>query len=160
MILATHALAGAAVAELFPQHPVLGFFAGFVSHFVLDAIPHQDYYLESLVHKRNINAVDMEIGPAFMRDLMKMSLDLAIGFTGVWFLFSRFHHPLLAGIAGGIGGVLPDAFQFLYFKFRIGQSLQRFHTRIQESTLLENHFLVSLASQVILLSALYYFIVR
>jgi hypothetical protein len=160
MILATHALTGAAVAELFPQHPILGFFAGFVSHFIMDAIPHQDYRLESLVHKRNINAVDMEIGPAFMRDLIKIAFDCAVGFGLIWYLFSHAHASLFAPLWGAIGGVLPDAFQFVYFKFRIGQSLQRFHDRIQESTLLEGHLLISLATQMVLLAAVYYSLFR
>jgi len=41
MTLAAHVAVGAVIG-LATKNPVLGFFAGFVSHFVLDAIPHSD----------------------------------------------------------------------------------------------------------------------
>ena len=47
MTLATHAVVGAAAASLIPTHPFLGFIAGFVSHFAIDAIPHWEYSLAS-----------------------------------------------------------------------------------------------------------------
>ena len=47
MTLTTHAIFGAGLASLMPEHPVAAFIAGFASHFVLDAIPHWDYAILS-----------------------------------------------------------------------------------------------------------------
>ena len=48
MILTTHAIVGGALASLFPTHPITAIAAGFASHFVIDAIPHWDYPLQSI----------------------------------------------------------------------------------------------------------------
>ena len=46
MVLTSHVVVGAAVSSLVPGHPVAGFAVGFLSHYLLDMIPHRDY-LES-----------------------------------------------------------------------------------------------------------------
>ena len=45
LILATHAIVGAATASQIPNHPVIALLAGIASHFAIDAIPHWDYPL-------------------------------------------------------------------------------------------------------------------
>jgi hypothetical protein len=39
LILNTHAVVGAAIATLMPDHPGLAFLSGMASHFLIDAIP-------------------------------------------------------------------------------------------------------------------------
>jgi hypothetical protein len=51
VILSTHAVVGGAIASLIPGHPVLAFVIGVASHFAIDAIPHVDYPLYSIMVK-------------------------------------------------------------------------------------------------------------
>ena len=138
MILATHAIAGAALAAIMPDRPILAFTAGVASHFLLDAIPHWDYELRSKQEDKNnpLNN-DMIIGRDFWLDLIKLGADTFLGLGLGWLFFQSFfldHGALgfLTFVAGAIGGLLPDALQFAYFKLRPPAggwltTLQRFH---------------------------------
>lgn len=135
MILATHAIAGAALAAAMPDRPILAFTAGAASHFLLDAIPHWDYKLRSS-RKDEDNPLnnDIVIGRYFWFDLIKIGTDALLGLILSWLFFHSFFADhgqlgLLTFIAGAIGGLLPDALQFAYFKLRSPwlTALQRFH---------------------------------
>ena len=141
MTLAAHALVGAAAATAVPGRPLLAFLAGFVSHFVIDMIPHWDYQLGSYrADPRNPLNDDMVIGKSFAYDLVKIAVDIAIGLTLAFAIFRAAFPsvPLVAILAGAAGGIVPDALQFAYWKFRHEPltSLQRFHIKIQK----RNHF--------------------
>lgn len=161
MTLTTHAILGAAAAELFPQHAALAFSAAFLSHFVLDAIPHQDYNLESYVEDRSpahdVRKMDMIIGPAFWRDLKKIALDCLLGFALVAILFDSTDKILALALLGAVGGVLPDALQFIFFKFKHQPllALEKFHVRIQEHRFPVRSFRFSLAMQFCLVLLVY-----
>jgi hypothetical protein len=133
MILATHAIVGAALGRLIP-YPWGAFLVGFASHFAIDAIPHWQYRLASMVHRDGPMENDMVIHPApfftlkwclvnrkFIGDLARTGLDFAAGMVLSILLFQGTNNlanisiPL---IAGAVGGVLPDALQFAYFKIR------------------------------------------
>ncbi len=132
MILATHAIAGAAIGRL-TKNPLIAFALGFMSHFVLDAIPHWQYELKSRISSEDIMAEDMTLNAKFIRDIFFVALDLAIGIFvsllvfGGWGAFINPPAPIIAGIAGG---VLPDALQFVFWKFRHEPltTLQKFHS--------------------------------
>lgn len=133
MILATHAVAAAALAATMPNQPVLAFAAAGASHFLLDAIPHWDYELRSSRKDRNnpLND-DIVLGRDFWFDSIKLGADTVLGLALTWFLFrSFFTGPLgtLTFAAGITGGLLPDLLQFAYFKLRWPwlTTLQRFH---------------------------------
>ena len=49
MILAAHAIVGAAISSQIPNHPITALAAGIASHFAIDAIPHWDYPLRSML---------------------------------------------------------------------------------------------------------------
>src|SRR3989344_2738388 len=127
MILATHAIAGAAVASLNPTRPVPGFFAGFVLHFMLDAIPHWEYRIHS-------DSINPKIGKklVFDRDLfgdiLRIGSDMSLG---IILSLAFFYSPesTFAVLAGALGGVMPDALQFVYGRVRRGPIvyLQKFH---------------------------------
>lgn len=131
MILTNHAIAGAALATLTPNQPLVGFTAGFLSHFVLDAIPHWDYSLDSIKEDNN-NPMnnDIVINYDFVKDILKIGLD---GIIGVLFacLILGFYmkHSIFIVLCGAIGAMTPDALQFAYMKCRREPlvSLQRFH---------------------------------
>ena len=136
MTLTTHAVVGAAVAQVFPQWPVAAFCAGFVSHLVIDSLPHWDYRPKSIKKDPNDRlATDMVIGRQFFIDLTIIASDaifgvlLSVGLFSLWI----FHAPLSIVLIGAMAGQLPDALQFVYFKTRsrLLLPLQRLHTSLQ-----------------------------
>ena len=111
MVLTPHALVGAAVATTVPEHPLAGFAIGFISHFIFDAIPHWDYQLDFFA----TNSLSRN-------DLIKLTFDFVPALLLVWFFI-----PAL--IWGALGGLAPDALQFVYYKKkpRWLAPLQEFH---------------------------------
>lgn len=158
MTLTTHAVVGAAAAELFLGHPVLAFCAGFVSHFAIDALPHWDYKLASM-QEDEINPLnaDMKIGKAFAFDITHILFDVSLGFTLAAILMTVLQLPLDTAAIGALAGVLPDATQFLYFKTRskILEPLQRFHIWIQKGKSLEVTPFVGISLQTALVILVY-----
>lgn len=121
MILTTHAIVGAAAGRIF-SNPLMAFAAGFISHFILDAIPHWAYALKSKArNKEEPLKENIVLNREFIGDLARIGLDFVLGVSAAIFIFrgeDRFIGApanLLAGIAGGL---LPDFMQFLYFKIR------------------------------------------
>jgi len=130
MTLGTHAVVGASVASLVPGSPVLAFILGFVSHFLLDAIPHWDYKLHSLERKNGDKMQsDMHFNRAFLFDLMHISFDALLGLLIAFIAFRGSPAFPYIILIGATGAMLPDALQFVYFKWKREplRSLQRFH---------------------------------
>ena len=131
MTLTTHAVVGATIASVMPNHPLLGFALAFMSHFLLDAIPHWDYALSSQkTDKSNRMNDDIIINRSFFTDLTKIGLDVLCGVLLVLFFFTLYGpHLLWLPLVGVAGAILPDALQFAYWKYRHQPltSLQRFH---------------------------------
>ncbi len=158
MTLTTHAIVGAAVAQLFPQNPVLAFAAGFLSHFAIDSLPHWDYTLLSLrENKENPLETDMDINKEFLLDIVRMGTDAFVGillsiliFTGI------FKIPFWIPVLGASAGLLPDFLQFVYFKTRLPilTPLQKFHIWIQKGKSLAVRPVVGIGLQAALIVAL------
>jgi len=121
MILTTHAIVGAAAGRLV-SNPLLSFALGFISHFLIDAIPHWSYSLASIVgDKKNPLNRDMMINRHFIKDLAIIAVDFCSGIILTIFIFqgrNGFIDISLPLLFGAIGGVFPDALQFVYFKIR------------------------------------------
>jgi len=116
MILSVHAIFGAAVASLVPNHPVIGFGLGFVSHFVLDAIPHRDYELISVDcdYTGKAKPIDLIMNKfKLIRDVLLASFDALVGLCLAFLFFFDQVHPWLF-LAGALGALLPDGIVFLY----------------------------------------------
>lgn len=135
MTLATHTIIGGIAASFFPTHPEVGFIVAFASHFAIDAIPHWDYPLRAyeLDKKNNMNS-DIALDKRFAKDLINIGLDVLIGLlvsSYILMFIGKFSLPIL--IVGALGGIIPDALQLVYMKFRHQPliSLQRFHIWIQ-----------------------------
>lgn len=137
MTLGTHALVGAAVAQLFPGQPAIAFAAAFASHIAIDSLPHWDYKIFSLERAKDGSFNhDMRYGKTFLLDLSRMAFDamlgtaLAVGIFAFWLGTAT---PWLA-FAGAVAGILPDPLQFVYWKTRcrLLLPLQRFHVWVQE----------------------------
>lgn len=152
MTLTTHAVIGGVVASFFPTHPEIGFAGAFLSHFILDSIPHWDYPLKSFELKTaDIMSGDMIMGKRFLKDLINIGIDILIGTLAtiyILLLLGKFSLPIL--IAGVIGGIIPDALQFVYMKFRHEPfvSLQKFHMKIQKDRRLKSKPLIGIIMQI------------
>jgi hypothetical protein len=120
MILTTHALFGAAVASLVPNHPVIGFTLGFASHFALDAIPHKDYDListetDSTGRLKPLDIINRKF--KLIRDIILVSFDALMGFLLAFMFFFNPVHPWIFFLGAG-ASMAPDFFLFLFLVFR------------------------------------------
>lgn len=170
MILSVHATFGAAVASLVPTHPVAGFTLGFISHLVLDAIPHQDYKLVSVESDPNkkIKAIDLiQKKFALVRDIILVSFDALAGFCLAFMFFFNPEHPWIFFI-GAFGALLPDGLTFLYllFKHKALSHFFDFHTDFihykihmnQALGVLLQFFTISILIGIITVVKYYYFL--
>ncbi len=131
MILTSHAIAGTIVASLVPNHPVLGFGLGLVSHYLLDMIPHWEapMHTDALTNKEDLGLASFKNKILWLDFFIKGS-DLFIGISLsalVLYFMSCFNLQVL--IIGASAGVLPDLLQFFYLlwkKFPLNW-IQRFH---------------------------------
>lgn len=136
MTLATHGIIGAAAASLAPTIPPLAFALAFISHFLIDSLPHRDYQLASIDEKENKLETDMRLGRTFAFDLLRTGTDAFIGLVIAFVIFNQwlFQVPPEIIMIGIVGALLPDFLQMVYFltKHRFLVPLQRFHNWIQE----------------------------
>lgn len=162
MTLATHAAVGAIIASRFPSHPITAFCLAFVSHFVLDTIPHKDYELGSLSRSHDNDAMKTRVrmNAIFRQDLLKVGLDVLIGFVvALFLLYGRM--PLFTMAVGIAGAILPDFLQFLYFGLRTQPLviLEQIHVWFHTKNRMENKAALSFVSQAVLV-ALCYLVLR
>jgi hypothetical protein len=146
MTLTTHAVVGAAVAKIIGVNPAFGFLGGMASHYVLDSIIHWDYRLKSKCMDFEKPAEEFPVKRIFYDinffiDLLKVGIDLALGFVLVFLFFPRpdsYMNYIL--LSGAVGGVLPDLLQFVYFKFKKEPfiTFQKIHTWAHSQKKLDN----------------------
>jgi hypothetical protein len=103
MILFVHILIGAVIALNINFLP-LGLILAFLSHYILDALPHWDYSIKN-IKERNWRYS--------LVDFLKVFLDMFFGFLLIFLLSKNF---ILAFI-GGFLGILQDGFNFLTIVF-------------------------------------------
>lgn len=112
-----HMLVGAAIGSQGPNLWVV-FSLGFISHFILDFLPHWDYLDTIKVDKPS--------------HLIKIFLDVVLGSLLVLILIWFYPQNILMIMTGLVAVLLPDCLEFLYntFRFRILRSFSLFHHRI------------------------------
>jgi len=118
MILTPHAIIGAAVANIFPNNPELGFALAYFSHYAMDAVPHNHYKIGNLIPKKSDTFVSVLNNLGAIYHLFLIGLDFLIGTIIAILIFSRDWHSLFITLVGVLGGVLPDFLQAVYFKFK------------------------------------------
>ena len=110
MLLAPHILIGAAITTAVPN-PLLGLLFAFLSHFLLDRIPHWEYSIEPL---KEIKTKGMRYGMPILRRVM---LDGTAGFILVIFAVAihRGENSFFLALWGGFFGILADGLTMLFF---------------------------------------------
>lgn len=154
MTLATHIVAGAAVAKIFSANPAQAFVVGCLSHYILDSIVHWDYKLRAFSPESDSSSADnlsstndsssvggspfiekkVRFNKFLFGDIAKVLFDALLGFLIVFLIVSGVADRLVGDdmvllLSGAVGGVLPDFLQFLYgiWKTRFLRALQKFH---------------------------------
>ena len=84
MTLTTHGVVGGAIVSLIPTSPVLGLCLAFLSHYLLDSIPHFDYPIRS-ASLRPKSAAPMKYDTALLADAITISADAALGVESLVF---------------------------------------------------------------------------
>lgn len=138
MLFTTHAVTGAAIGALV-QSPILAFIFGFISHHILDSIPHFDqgsFYMEKdrgpkwAGTKYNWDKPEFKV----KRDWAVLYADWFI--AGIIALYIAIHLPIgrwLPLICGALGGLLPDIMDVSpwwgdkFRKTRFGAAFHKFH---------------------------------
>lgn len=120
MILSVHILAGAAIGLNLHNWAAV-FFISIFTHFLMDAIPHREYEIETIK-----NGISKKSIPA----LLQISLDLLIG-IGLAFWFTWNHAPLSIISIGIIASIFPDFLTFLYWQTKLPllKSIADFHCK-------------------------------
>jgi hypothetical protein len=134
LILATHAVVGAAIASLIPDYPAGAFLAGVASHFAIDAIPHWYYPLRSVFRGADKGApLPLDAGLAI--DLSFIALDACLGLALAMWLFAT-PTTIAPVMLGALGGMVPDPLQFAnrLYPHEPLRTLQRFHSWIHSKT--------------------------
>ena len=107
MILSVHFIAGSAITKLIPNK-LIAYPLAFLSHFLLDALPHTDYSLKGISSgwkKQN-----------FYESVCSLVLDLAFGiaFIIIWAMaFDNF--DVWPALIGGFLGTLPDFLNLIVY---------------------------------------------
>jgi len=154
MILATHLLAGAAIATKI-KNPLLALILAFFSNYLLDSLPHTEYSLKNMEkHKWRKSAFDF----------LKVAFDLTFGISIILFLketkslndsegflfllgnkvpelsegFLYFSKNYILALAGAFFAILPDGFTFLFFVFPNNKLLKK-HFDLHESAHIFNN---------------------
>lgn len=102
MVIASHILAGAVIAAKI-NSPAIGLPLAFLSHFILDALPHREYSIKGLAEPGSKN---------FANSATKVLVDSSMGLgLAIFGTPEQINFPYLAGAI--FLSVLPDFFQFL-----------------------------------------------
>ena len=125
MIVAAHVVAGGVLGELVGD-PVPAFVVGFMSHFILDAIPHYDTVDDGCYSKRQIvfTSIDFLVMFWLLFAVLKLPLD-----NSLW------QSPLAWGALGGFFPDFVDNVPFWSKWFRAskyGKSFHYFHDLVHK----------------------------
>jgi hypothetical protein len=118
MILTPHAIIGAAIANVLPGHPVVGFVLAVASHYLVDMIPHNHYEHQHYILKETNSIASLSHNVRAIYQFVLIIFDFCGGVFISILLFSRDWHSLFITLLGVAGGVLPDFLQFLYYKYK------------------------------------------
>lgn len=113
MILTAHLLAGAVLSTRIKFLPLALLFA-FLSHYLLDFLPHQEYSIENIRQRRWKKS---------FFDFFKVALDISFGIL-IIILFKNHFHAFI----GGFFAILADGFVLLSLIFPKSKSLKKHYS--------------------------------
>ena len=89
---------------------------GFISHYIMDAIPHWDYYISKEFKTRAETEPGFIKTKFFWKEISKVMADMALGFILIsgYFWYSGYQNIAVSAVAIFFG-ILPDPLQLLYF---------------------------------------------
>ncbi|MFH1611981.1 MAG: hypothetical protein ABH887_01825 [bacterium] len=122
MILIPHILTGAVISKK-TNKLWLAFIFGWLSHYILDAIPHWEYL-------QNMIEIIMPI------NMVKIVIDLGLGLLIVWMLTRSFSkRKKLLVFTGAIAAILPDMVQSAVFFFKLNflNPISVFHSTVHSN---------------------------
>jgi hypothetical protein len=115
MILVTHGIVGGAIGAATGSLPLAAALA-FVSHLVLDMIPHWDYQISSVSDRKGTVDTKINVGSSMKMDVLKVATDGLLGlFVPVLTAYLLGLPLFIVFIAAGFA-ILPDFLTFVYFK--------------------------------------------
>ncbi len=114
MILASHIIVSGLLGTT-TQNYFLAAVFGFVSHYILDAIPHWDYFSDEFKLRAKTEKSFIK-NKKFWQELINVALDILIG-LGLLFIFLKYYKnpQIIPAIIGVAFGVLPDPLGLLYW---------------------------------------------
>jgi len=117
MIITPHMLVGAAIGAQ-TSNIWAAFSFGFLSHFLLDALPHWDYLRKIDISKSSHRR--------------KMGFDLILGTVSVLIFVWFYPENFLFLIVGALAALIPDCIQYLYYTFNISwlERISWFHEKV------------------------------
>ncbi len=149
MVLSAHAIIGGAIGSIMKNDPILAVVYGFLSHFILDMIPHWDYPIRSKFinpdkANKSLNKLDIA------NDISSIFIDIVIGLGVSYLLYGGGGN--LIWFYGACAAMLPDFLQFVYGLWPEGLSiLQRFHKYAHSDLKLNDKPLLGVSSQIIII---------
>ncbi|MBI4085364.1 MAG: hypothetical protein HY432_02580 [Candidatus Liptonbacteria bacterium] len=153
MILATHAVVGAASAIVFRDNPAIALTVAFLSHFVLDAIPHWHYRLLSRIIDASLQFGEkLNFNGEFLKDTFRTGIDFGVGLV-ISLAISQSFYPDYFWLTafGAFAGALPDLLQVIYERFPNTPlyHFKKFHENVHAKTSLDEQPLVGISQQII-----------
>ncbi len=149
MLLTVHATAGALIGQQI-SNPLLAFFLAFISHFILDIIPHGDQdWIEE--YKGNQKSKVRKIVTLVALDVLALFVLLISKY-----FFNAFA-PTLNIVAGIMGSVLPDLLVGIHeLSEKQFKRFYRFHFAMHDLIKIQPSTTSGLFLQIIVLGALLY----
>ena len=136
MILVTHGIVGGAIGAAAGSVPEAAALA-FVSHLLLDMIPHWDYQISSVSDREGNLDTTIESGSSIVKDVAKVATDGVLGLLVPVLVAHLLGLPILIVFIAAGFAILPDFFTFVYFKThtRLLRLFTHFHIEIFHSSI-------------------------
>ncbi|OGG18610.1 hypothetical protein A3D05_01905 [Candidatus Gottesmanbacteria bacterium RIFCSPHIGHO2_02_FULL_40_24] len=123
MLYTPHLLTGALVMK-YSANPYIGLFSAFISHFILDLMPHNDFGLEPGITLRDFFSMEKK-----RRNIIIIAMSLDYLFCAVSFIWLALRFKNLFINLAGIAGVLPDLTEQILMLF--GTALPGWQDKLQ-----------------------------
>jgi hypothetical protein len=164
MIITPHAIVGASISNIFQGDLVVAFVLAFLSHYLLDMMPHTDYDITGFMDKetRTVRSIFDDLRAA--THLIFIFIDFIVAAILCILFFVRGENSLYITLVGVFAALLPDFFQFMFYKFKNQPWIffQKVHDRVHHLIKFEHNNVWGIIFQIIvpLIFIFIYFLIR